>query len=180
MYWACMLFLGNLWSGGRALGTILIVLTAWALIILPSSSFLKNASFLLFCDVLALFIGILSLCIVECIPSIQHHLIIMPRDWLGWIHLVCLLHLLLVSNRHESISLWRITGSTLVVLPLIIPSNNYTIACQPTTTLWMLLILPSIAMQMQQLIAEYIIPIIENICSPGLYVLLVIIILIFF
>lgn len=176
IYWACMLFLGNLWSGGRALGTILIVITACGLIIIPPTySFLKTSTFyyfLFFFDVLALLICILSLFIVECIPSVQHHLIRMPRDWLGWIHLVCLLHLLLVSNRHEDISLWRICGSTLVILPLIIPSMTST-ACQPTTTIWMLLILPSIAIQMQQLITEYIIPIIEHICSPGLYVLLV-------
>jgi hypothetical protein len=162
VYWACMLLFATLWSGGRAMGTILVVLTTWALLVVWAP--VPQALFV--CDVVAMGVGLLATTrlVVDCAPRTHTPL---RNDWLGWVHLVCLLHLMLASNRHEGVSLWRATASLLVVVPALFLGASS--PCVPVSAPWMLLALPSVGMQMQPLIREFIAPLIDGLCHPSLY-----------
>ena len=164
---ACMILLGGLWSGGRALGTLLLLLVAWA-VLLPAW---EQGVPVMPLDMIGLAIAITAVCTGPPAPATTNH-----HDWMGWVHLIVLLHLLLMSNRHETISPWRL-GSALLALPLVVglaPEQTLT-----NDAAWLLLALPSIAMQMQQLVNDFIRPIVETICHPGLYSVMVILFFLF-
>jgi len=176
MYFASLVLFSTLWSGGRALGTILLVLAASALFpVLPP------ANLALACDAVGMLVALLSV-LFWSQPAPSSDCTPMPHDWWGWVHLVCLLHLMLVSNRHEAIGAWRIGASLLLVSVLIllhVDDDHGVMACAPAQrgssySAWLLLlVLPSIALQMQRLVREFITPILEALCHPGLYELLV-------
>ena len=183
MYFACMLLFGGLWNGGRALGTVLLVLAGWALLMSPSQWEITSNAFLP-ADVLGIGVAIAASCIShENDEDAASSMIHMSKNWIGWLHLVALLHLLLVSNNNDNkneqnkmmsgimiITWWRLI-SAVIGIPLILglyPEPNLV-----NDAPWLLLALPSIAMQMQKLVKEFITPLVQTLCHPGLYTLLV-------
>jgi hypothetical protein len=156
VYWVCMMLFGGLWEGGRALGTILLMLAGWAL--LPFAQVPYPNVVLPLMDATSLAVGVVSSVMLG--PAVK---LAPVGAAAGWVHLVCALHLLLVSNRHESISVWRM-GVSVVGLPLVVG-----LCPEPTLVNdapWLLLALPSMGMHLQELVAEYITPIVETLCHP--------------
>ena len=155
VYWVCMVLFG-----GRTLGTLLLLLAGWALLPFAPVPYAEIA--LPIMDGVGFVVAVLSSSSV--LGTVEEHPVREPGA-AGWVHLVCVLHLLLVSNRHEAMSVWRM-GVSVVGLPLML-------GLYPAPTLihhaapWLLLLLPSVGMHMQQLVGQYIAPIVETLCQPS-------------
>lgn len=179
MYFVCMTLLGGLWDGGRAMGTIVLLLAAWALLPCAPAAVPVLAAICL--DVMGFVVGVVVVGTGSSSSSSSSSSSPLQQQQQqpqvqGWMHLVCALHLLLVSNRHDSISVWRM-GASVVGLPLMMalyPEQQRGSDDSDSYYSWLLLlVLPSIGMHMQQLVAQYITPIVETLFGqhPALLVI---------
>jgi hypothetical protein len=135
-----------------ALSPILLGLAAWALC-MPEPPSLPA-------DLLAWGLCLWSVCAGPLLLKAEEEALV---GVVGWIHLVLLLHMLLLSNRPNERWRWAFALSVCLVVGTV-PEQRL-----DSQSPWLLLSLPSLGMHARRLVTGSIVPIIETLCHPGLY-----------